>query len=95
MTTNKKMLSLTALQNYALRNKGKVQKSIISNAEKKTPRKQKTPHAQDSRKSKVLSTTENRSAVAWGGSPVKGTRGVERIVKAHKKVLGGYITSLL
>lgn len=33
--------------------------------------------------------TENRSAVAWGGSPVKGTRGVERIVKAYKEALGG------
>lgn len=68
--------------------KGKVQKSIISNAGKK-PRKQKTPHAQDSRKSKLLSMTENRTAVAWGGGPVRGTRGVERIVKAYKEALGG------
>lgn len=44
MTTNKKMCSLAALQNYALRNKGKVQKSIISNAEKKkNTKKTKNP----------------------------------------------------
>lgn len=49
----------------------------------------KTPHAQDSRKSKLLSMTENRTAVAWGGGPVRGTRGVERIVKAYKEALGG------
>lgn len=43
MTTNKKMCSLTALQNYALCNKGKVQKSIISNAEE-NPQENKKPH---------------------------------------------------
>lgn len=64
-----------------------MQKSVISNAGK-TPRKQKTPHAQDSRKSKLLSMTENRTAVAWGGGPVRGTRGVERIVRRTRKLWG-------
>lgn len=48
----------------------------------------KTPHAQDSRKSKLLSMTENRTAVAWGGGPVRGTRGVERIVRRTRKLWG-------
>lgn len=62
---------------------------------KKKHQENKKPHMHKilenpkcSHRQKIDQKIDHRSAVAWGGSPVKGTRGVERIVKAHEEVLG-------